>query len=216
MSVLQEIAENMQKGRARQVTTLVEQARGEGIEAKTILNEALLSAMMEIGRKFKNNEIFVPEVLVAARAMTAGIKVLEPDLAKEGNEPVGRVVLGTVQDDLHDIGKNLVALMMRGAGFEVVDLKVSNTPEQFVQAAEDAGADIIAMSALLTTTMPHMKETIELLKQKGIRDKYIVMVGGAPVNQAFADEIGADLYAPDAATAAETAKEAVLARKARG
>ena len=165
--------------------------------------------MMIVGTKFKNNEVFVPEVLVAARAMNAGLAVLEPKLVEVGNEPVGKAVIGTVQGDLHDIGKNLVVMMLKGAGFEIYDLGVDVAPSAFVDKAEEVGADIICMSALLTTTMPKMQDCVETLKERNLRDKYIVMVGGAPVNDSFAKQIGADYYTPDAATAAEVAKKAV-------
>lgn len=210
MSIITEMSEFLQKGRAKNVKALVEQAVLEGIDPKLILNEGLLSGMMTIGEKFKNNEVFVPEVLVAARAMNAGLMVLEPKLIEIGNEPVGKAVVGTVQGDLHDIGKNLVVMMLKGAGFEIHDLGVDVAPEKFIEKAEETEADVICMSALLTTTMPKMQDCIEKLKEKGLRDKYIVMIGGAPVNESFAKQIGADYYTPDAASAAETAKKAVL------
>lgn len=213
MSVIQEISELLQKGKAKNVKALVQQALEEGIDAKTILEEGLLDGMMIVGRKFKRNEVFVPEVLVAARAMNAGMAVLEPRLVEIGNEPVGRAVVGTVKGDLHDIGKNLVVMMLKGAGFEVYDLGVDVESERFVEKAEETGADIIGMSALLTTTMPNMRDTISLLEEKGLREKYIVMIGGAPVNESFAREIGADFYTADAASAAETAREAVLSKR---
>lgn len=209
MSVVQEISEYLQKGRAKNVKALVQQALDEGIDAKTILEEGLLSGMMVIGGKFKRNEVFVPEVLVAARAMNAGMTILEPKLVEIGNEPIGKAVVGTVKGDLHDIGKNLVVMMLKGAGLEVVDLGVDVEPETFIAKAEEIGADVIGMSALLTTTMPNMKGVVELLEEKGLREKYIVMIGGAPVNESFAQEVGADYYTPDAATAAEVAKKAV-------
>lgn len=212
MSIVQEISEFLQKGRAKNVKALVQQALDEGIDAKVILNEGLLDGMMIIGGKFKRNEVFVPEVLVAARAMNAGMAILEPKLIEIGNEPVGKAVVATVKGDLHDIGKNLVVMMLKGAGFEVIDLGVDVDPATFVDKAEEAGADVIGMSALLTTTMPNMKGVIDLLKEKGLRDKYIVMIGGAPVNDSFAEEIGADYYTPDAASAAEAAKKAVVER----
>ena len=168
---------------------------------------------MTVGARFKRNEVFVPEVLVAARAMNAGMAILEPRLVEIGNEPVGRAVIGTVKGDLHDIGKNLVAMMLKGAGFEVCDLGVDVEPEAYLAKAEEIGADIIGMSALLTTTMPGMKNLIDLLEEKGLRDKSIVMIGGAPVNESFAQEIGADYYTPDAASAAETARDAVMNRR---
>lgn len=214
MSIIQEISEFLQKGRAKNVKTLVQQALEEGVDAKEILNDGLLDGMMIIGGKFKRNEVFVPEVLVAARAMNAGMEVLAPKLVEMGNEPVGKAVIGTVKGDLHDIGKNLVVMMYKGAGFEVIDLGVDVEPETFVAKAEEAGADVIGMSALLTTTMPNMKGAIDLLNEKGIRDKYIVMIGGAPITESFAEEIGADYYTVDAATAAEVAKQAVLEKKA--
>lgn len=213
MSVIQEISELLQKGKAKNVRALVQQALEEGIDAKVILEEGLLGGMMIVGGKFKRNEVFVPEVLVAARAMNAGIAVLEPRLVEIGNQPVGRAVVGTVKGDLHDIGKNLVVMMLKGAGFEVYDLGVDVEPERFVEKAEETGADIIGMSALLTTTMPNMRDIIRLLEEKGIREKYIVMIGGAPVNESFAKEIGADFYTADAASAAEAAREAVLKRR---
>ncbi len=209
MSTISEISEYLQKGRSKNVKELVQQALDENEDPKAILNDGLLSGMMVIGEKFKNNEVFVPEVLVAARAMNAGLAILEPKLIEVGNEPVGKAIIGTVKGDLHDIGKNLVAMMLKGAGFEVIDIGVDVEPETFIEQAETAGADLICMSALLTTTMPNMEATIELLKEKGLRDKYIVMVGGAPVNEKFAEQIGADYYTPDAATCAEVAKQAV-------
>ncbi|MFI3213673.1 MAG: corrinoid protein [Eubacteriales bacterium] len=209
MSIIEEMSELLQKGRAKNVKALVEQALAENMDPKVILDEGLLSGMMIIGEKFKKNEVFVPEVLVAARAMNAGLAILEPKLVEVGNEPVGTAVIGTVKGDLHDIGKNLVAIMLKGAGFDVVDVGVDVDGETFIAKAEESGADLICMSALLTTTMPNMKGVIEELEAKGLRDKYIVMVGGAPVNQSFADQIGADYYTPDAASCGEKAKEAV-------
>lgn len=214
MSIVQEISELLQKGRAKNVKLLVQQALDEGVDAKVILNEGLLDGMTIIGGKFKRNEVFVPEVLVAARAMNAGMEILEPKLVEIGNEPVGKAVVGTVKGDLHDIGKNLVAMMYKGAGFEVIDLGVDVDAETFVAKAEENGADVIGMSALLTTTMPNMKSTVDLLNEKGIRDKYVVMVGGAPITDGFAEEIGADYYTADAASAAEVAKKAILEKKA--
>ncbi|MBS6195126.1 MAG: corrinoid protein [Clostridiales bacterium] len=213
MGLIQEISEFLQKGRAKNVKTLVQQALEEGMDPKVILNEGLLDGMSIIGGKFKNNEIFVPEVLVAARAMNAGLSILEPKLVEIGNEPVGRIVIGTVKGDLHDIGKNLVAMMMKGAGFDVIDLGVDVTPEAFIEKAEAENADIICMSALLTTTMTNMGELVTELKNRNLREKYTVMVGGAPVNESFAQQIGADFYTPDAATAAEVAKKTVTEKR---
>ena len=208
-----QICELLQKGRVKDVKRLVEEALEAGMDPKVILNEGLIEGMSIVGAKFKENEIFVPEVLVAARAMTAGLSVLEPKLVEVGNEPLGKAVIGTVKGDLHDIGKNLVAVMLKGAGFDVVDLGTDVAPEDYIAKAEEVGADIIAMSALLTTTMPEMREVIEVLEEKGLRDKYIVMVGGAPVTENYAEKIGADYFTPDAGSAAEAAKKAVLAKK---
>lgn len=212
-AIVNEISEFLQKGRAKNVKALVEQALAEGVNPKEILDDGLLAGMMIVGGKFKRNEVFVPEVLVAARAMTAGLGILEPKLVEVGNEPVGKAVIGTVKGDLHDIGKNLVAMMLKGAGFEVFDMGTDVDEEAFIGKAEEVGADVICMSALLTTTMPFMQTVVDSLKERGIRDKYIVMVGGAPVNDTFAEQVGADFYTPDAATAAETAKAAVEAKK---
>lgn len=214
MSLIQEISENLQRGKAKIVKQLVQQALDEGINAKEILEEGLLSGMMIIGEKFKNDEVFVPDVLVAARAMNNGIAILEPKLVELGNEPVGRAVIGTVKGDLHDIGKNLVAMMLKGAGFEIYDAGVDVDPQTFIDKAEEVSADLIVMSALLTTTMCNMQGVIDLMKEKDIRDKYIVMVGGAPVNETFAKNIGADYYTGDAATCAEVAKKAVAGKRA--
>lgn len=214
MAIIQEISEYLQKGRAKNVKALVQQALDEGMDPKAILNEGLLDGMTIIGGKFKRNEIFVPEVLVAARALNAGLNILEPKLVEIGNEPIGRAVVGTVKGDLHDIGKNLVVMMLKGAGFEICDMGVDVTPEAFIDKAEEIGADVICMSALLTTTITNMQEVITELKNRNLREKYIVMVGGAPVNESFAQQIGADYYTPDAATAAEVAKKAVQEKTA--
>lgn len=213
-AIIEEISEFLQKGRAKNVKKLVEEALEQGLDPKEILNEGLLDGMMIVGGKFKRNEVFVPEVLVAARAMTAGLTVLEPKLVEVGNEPIGKAVIGTVKGDLHDIGKNLVAMMMKGAGFEVIDMGTDVEPDAFIDKAEETGADIICMSALLTTTMPNMKNVVDALNERGLRDKYIVMVGGAPVNETFAEQIGADFYTADATSAAEAAKAAVENKKA--
>ena len=213
-AIIQEISEFLQKGRAKNVKTLVEQALEQGLDPKAILNEGLLDGMMIVGDKFKRNEVFVPEVLVAARAMTAGLNILEPKLVEIGNEPVGKAVIGTVKGDLHDIGKNLVVMMLKGAGFEIYDLGTDVDADTFIAKAEEVGADVIGMSALLTTTMPNMKSLVDTLNERGLREKYIVMVGGAPVNESFAEQIGADFYTADATSAAEAAKAAVLAKRA--
>lgn len=212
MAIVEEISEYLQKGRGKNVKNLVQQALDEGIDPKVILNDGLLAGMMVVGGKFKREEVFVPDVLVAARAMNMGITVLEPKLAAAGNEPVGKAVIGTVKGDLHDIGKNLVTMMMKGAGFEIYDLGVDVEASAFIDKAEEVGADIICMSALLTTTMPSMKEVIDLMEERGVRDKYTVMIGGAPVTDDFAKEIGADYYTADATSAAEVAREVVSTR----
>lgn len=214
MSYFEEISLMVQNGKAKKVKELVLNALEKNVPPTEILNEGLLAGMNVIGVKFKADEIFVPEVLVAARAMNAGMKVLEPLLAEAGNKPVGKVVMGTVKGDLHDIGKNLVIMMMKGAGLEVIDLGIDVPAENFVNKAEEVGADIIALSALLTSTMGNMKEILDILNERNLRDKYVVMVGGAPLNSNFAKEIGADYYSPDASSAAETAKKASLDRKA--
>ena len=205
MSILIEISEQLQKGKAKDVKALVEQAVAEGISAKNILEEGLLSGMGVIGAKFKNNEVFVPEVLVAARAMNMGAAVLKPLLAEAGVESNGKVCLGTVKGDLHDIGKNLVKMMMEGKGLEVIDIGIDVPADKFVQTAIDEGCDIIACSALLTTTMGEMQTIVDAAKAAGIREKVKIMVGGAPITQAFCEQIGADAYSPDAASAADVA-----------
>lgn len=214
VSVIQEIADSIQEGKAKKVKSLTLQALEEGYDPKTILNEGLLAGMIAVGEQFKRDEAFVPEVLVASRAMNTGLTLLEGRLT-EGDKDVflGRVVLGTVRGDWHDIGKHLVAIMLRSMGFEVVDIGYDAETEDFVDTAEEIGADIICMSALLTTTMPAMREVIEALKDKGVREKYIVMIGGAPVNRSFAKEIDADIYTSDAMTCAREARKAVLKKR---
>ena len=207
MDLIQEISEYLQKGRAKNVKQLVQQALDENMDPKAILNDGLLSGMMIIGGKFKNNEVFVPEVLVAARAMNVGLSVLEPKLIEVGNEPVGKAVIGTVQGDLHDIGKNLVASMLEGCGFEVINIGIDVSCDKFVEEVKKNKADILCMSALLTTTMTYMQDVINALEAAGIRNQVKVMIGGAPVSQGFADEIGADGYSDNANTAVAVAKE---------
>jgi 5-methyltetrahydrofolate--homocysteine methyltransferase len=175
--------------------------------SKEILNNGLLAAMDVVGRDFKSGELFIPEVLMCARAMHAGLDLLRPLLAESGAASLGKIILGTVTGDLHDIGKNLVSMMLQGAGFEIIDLGTDVKPEQFVAAVRDEGADLVGMSAMLTTTMPAMKSTITALEEAGIREKVKVIIGGAPVTNNFAQEIGADSYAPDAGSAVETARE---------
>ena len=206
MSILVEISENLQRGKAKVVKELVQTALDEGLNVKDIL-QSLLDGMGIIGEKFKNDEVYVPEVLVAARAMNMGAQILKPYLAESGVESLGRVCIGTVQGDLHDIGKNLVKMMMEGKGLEVIDLGVDVPPQTFVQAAIDNDCKIICCSALLTTTMGVMEEVVKAAESAGIRDKVKIMVGGAPITQDFCDKIGADAYTPDAASAADKAAE---------
>ncbi len=205
MSLLTEISEMLQRGKAAEVKSLVQNALDEGTDPRVILEEGLLHGMGVIGEKFKNNEVYVPEVLIAARAMNAGSEILKPHLAGAGVEASGTVILGTVKGDLHDIGKNLVRMMMEGKGLEVIDLGVDVPPEKFLEAALERNADIIACSALLTTTMTEMKNVIETVAGEGHRDRFRIMVGGAPVTESFCKSVGADLYAPDASSAADAA-----------
>lgn len=207
MELLNQISQNLQCGKAKVVKQLVQQAIDEGIPVQQILNEGLLDGMNVVGEKFKNNEVFVPEVLVAARAMNMGTQLLKPLMAQEGVEAIGKVCIGTVKGDLHDIGKNLVKMMMEGKGFEVVDLGTDVAPETFVQTAIDQNCQIICCSALLTTTMGTMGDVVKQADAAGIRDHVKIMVGGAPVTQAFCDQIGADKYTSDAASAADAAVE---------
>ena len=205
MALLNEISEKLQAGKAKDVVALVQQAIDEGIPAETILNEGLLSGMNVIGEKFKNNEIYVPEVLVAARAMSKGSALLKPLLQDEGAKASGKVCIGTIEGDLHDIGKNLVSMMMEGKGLEVVDLGTDVSPEKFIETAVNENCNIIACSALLTTTMNNMKEVVNKAEEAGVRDKVKIMIGGAPVTEEFCRQIGADAYTPDATSAAEAA-----------
>lgn len=207
MSLLQEISENLQKGKAKVVKELVQQAIDEGIPVEQILDEGLLSGMSIVGEKFKNNEVFVPEVLVAARAMNQGAQLLKPLMGEAGVKATGKVCLGTVKGDLHDIGKNLVRMMMEGKGLEVIDLGSDVAPETYVETAVKENCQIICCSALLTTTMGVMEDVVKAAEEAGIRDKVKIMVGGAPVTQAFCDKIGADAYTSDAASAADKAVE---------
>lgn len=202
---LNEISLQLQAGKAKIVKTLVQQAIDEGIPAQKILEEGLLAGMSVIGEKFKNNEVFVPEVLVAARAMNMGANLLKPLLAEDGVKATGKVCIGTVKGDLHDIGKNLVKMMMEGKGLEVVDLGTDVAPETFVQTAQKQGCQVICCSALLTTTMGEIKNILAYLEARNVRSKYKVMIGGAPVSQSYCDAIGADYYTPDAASAADVA-----------
>jgi 5-methyltetrahydrofolate--homocysteine methyltransferase len=201
MADLAAIAEALIRGDRDTVVKLVKQALKEDVGADAILNEGLVAGMDVVGRKFKNNEFYVPEVLIAARAMNAGMEIIQPILVRTGAKPVATVVIGTVKGDLHDIGKNLVGMMLKGGGFKVVDAGIDVSPERFVQLAQEAGAEIIGLSALLTTTMTQMPRVIEAVKEAGLAAK--VMIGGAPITQDYADEIGADGYAPDAASAVD-------------
>ena len=206
MSICVEICEQLQRGKAKVVSALVTQALEEGVAAETILNEGMITGMNIVGEKFKKNEVFVPEVLVAARAMNAGLKILKPALQSAGVEAVGKAVICTVKGDMHDIGKNLVKMMIEGQGIECIDLGVDVDPEKIVEAVKENGAQLVCLSALLTTTMNGQKDVVDALKAAGIRDQVKVMVGGAPVTQQFADEIGADCYTLDAASAAQAAR----------
>ena len=207
MEILNQIAELLEKGEDKSVHDLTEQALKNGIPATQILNQALIAGMDVIGEKFRAHEIFLPDVLLAARAMQAGMELLKPLLTLAEQSGLGKVVIGTVKGDLHDIGKNLVGIMLKGAGFEVIDLGKDVSPEKFVETAITEKAGIIGMSALLTTTMPVMNNVVELLKQKKLKDQIKVIVGGAPASEEFAAEIGADAYAFDAASAVERVKQ---------
>ena len=207
MAILEDIAKSVEDGRAKVTEELVLKALGEGIPAKEILEKGLMEGMNVIGVLFRENEVYVPEVVVAARAMNKGAALLKPYLASEGVQASGKVCLGTVKGDLHDIGKNLVKMMMEGKGLEVIDLGTDVDPETFVRTAIEEHCQIIACSALLTTTMGVMKEVVEAAEAAGIRDQVKIMIGGAPVMQVFCDQIGADAYTPDAASAADKAAE---------
>ncbi|MBI4678317.1 MAG: corrinoid protein [Elusimicrobia bacterium] len=204
--IYDDIARRLQEGDEDQVPRLVSQALAHGLAPEEVLEKGLIAGMNAVGVKFREREVFLPDVLLAAKAMHAGISVLKPKLAQEGLPARGKVVIGTVQGDLHDIGKNLVAIMLKGAGFEVVDLGKDVPPERFAEAAEKEGAAFVGLSALLTTTMPVMAKVVEALRSRGLGGKVKVMVGGAPVTQDYAREIGADLYAFDAASAVERAQ----------
>ncbi|MDR1204233.1 MAG: corrinoid protein [Peptococcaceae bacterium] len=203
--VLNEISENLQRGKAKVVVELVQKALDEGLSPGTILEEGLLAGMNIIGGKFKANEVFVPEVLVAARAMNKGTETLKPALAAAGVKAKGTAVIGTVKGDLHDIGKNLVKMMLEGKGIEMVDVGVDVPAEKFLEAAREHNATLVCCSALLTTTMGEIKPVIDLIKSSDIADKVKIMIGGAPITQSFCEQVGADSYAPDAASAAESA-----------
>ena len=205
MSYCEQISELVQKGKAKDVKELVANALAEGTAPKDILDNGLLAGMSIIGEKFKRDEVFVPEVLVAARAMNAGVEILKPVMVDAASESAGKAVIGTVKGDLHDIGKNLVKIMLEGKGLEIVDLGVDVPPEKFIDAAIEENADVVCCSALLTTTMSVMKDIVALANERGVRDKIKIMVGGAPVTQSFCEKIGADAYTPDAASASDVA-----------
>jgi 5-methyltetrahydrofolate--homocysteine methyltransferase len=210
--LVEQMHDDLYDGLAEEIAEGTQILLERGWEATRVLEEALVAGMTIVGVDFRDGILFVPEVLMAANAMKAGMAILKPILADTGAKPVGKMVIGTVKGDIHDIGKNLVGMMMEGAGFEVMDLGINVDAEKFLAALEEHRPDILGMSALLTTTMPYMKVVIDTLKERGIRDDYIVMVGGAPLNDEFGRAIGADAYCRDAATAVETAKE--LVRKA--
>lgn len=206
MAILEDLAAEVIKGDAGVVKNLTEEALSQNISAEEVLNSGLVAGMNVIGERFKSNEIFIPEVLVAARAMKAGMQIIRPLLAEANVEPLGKVIIGTVGGDLHDIGKNIVAMLLEGAGFEVLDLGADVTKEKFLEFAEKEKPDVLGMSALLTTTMVFMKDMVQSLEESGLKDKIKVIVGGAPITQSYADEIRADGYAPDAASAVDLVK----------
>ena len=210
MSVIDNISEALQKGKAKDVAALIEEALNSGVSAQEILDKGLLHGMSLIGIKFKNNEVFVPEVLIAARALNKGTEVLKPKLIEAGVKPIGKVIICTVKGDLHDIGKNLVRMMLEGTGFEVIDLGVDIAEDKIIDAVKEHEPQIVCLSALLTTTMNQQAVVIDALKTAGLRDKVKVMVGGAPVTQSYCDSINADAYSQDAASAAMLAKTFVL------
>lgn len=207
MADLNELADAVIKGDQNTAMDITKSALADGTAAKSILNEGLIAGMDIVGKRFKNNEVYIPEVLISARAMKMAMQILEPELVKAGVQPVGKLLIGTVKGDLHDIGKNLVAMMLKGAGFDVIDLGVDVTPEKFVEQVKAANVHLVGMSALLTTTMPGMESTVKALKDSGVPVK--IMIGGAPVTQEYAEKIGADGYAADAASAVDTAKSLV-------
>ncbi|HXJ64518.1 MAG TPA: B12-binding domain-containing protein [Actinomycetota bacterium] len=212
--LVRQMHDDLYDGLAEEIAEGTQILLDRGWAADKVLNEALVEGMRIVGIDFRDGILFVPEVLLAANAMKAGMELLRPLLAETGVQRIGKVVIGTVKGDIHDIGKNLVAMMLEGAGFEVIDLGINNPVESYLGALEEHKPDILGMSALLTTTMPYMKVVIEELEKQGIRDDYIVLVGGAPLNEDFGKAIGADAYCRDAAVAAETASALVLARRA--
>jgi len=209
VAVLEILKESVIEGNEKKVVEYTEKAIDEGMDLEKILNEGFIPGMEIVGKKFQANEIYVPEMLISAKAMKAGMKILEPLLTKAGVKRVGKVVIGTVKGDLHDIGKNLVAMMLEGAGFEVVDAGVDVSAQKFADLIKETKANILGLSALLTTTMTEIKNVIDTFKEKGLRDEVKIIVGGAPVSAEYAAEIGADGYSPDAASAAALAKKLV-------
>lgn len=207
MSTLVTISEAVIEGKSEAAEQAVKDALSHNIPAERILNEGLVAGMTVVGQRFKNNECFLPEVLVSAKAMTIGLELLKPKLAESNVKPLGKVVIGTIQGDLHDIGKNIVAMLLQGAGFEVVDLGADVPVDRFIESAKNERADVVGMSALLITTMINMKAVVDGLKEAGIKDRVKVIIGGAPVTQDYADEIEADGYAPDAASGVDVAKQ---------
>jgi 5-methyltetrahydrofolate--homocysteine methyltransferase len=207
MTIFEKIADGVQIGDSEAVEALVNEALSQDLPAERIMGDGLVEGMNIVSEKFKNNECFIPEVLVSAKAMTIGLGILKPLLAEKNVKPLGRAVIGTIQGDLHDIGKNIVGMLLQGAGFEIIDLGADVRADRFVDSAKNENADIVGMSALLTTTMINMKTVIEGLKDAGIRESVKVIIGGAPVTQAYADQIGADGYASDAATGVDVAKK---------
>jgi len=207
MELLEKLKECLQKGDSGQVSKLTQQAVDEGVEVKVVLDDGLIAGMNIVGLKFKEHRIFLPDVLLAAKAMYAGMEILKPLMIKEGIPAIGKVVIGTVHGDLHDIGKNLVGIMLRGAGFEVIDLGRDVPAEKFVETAAESGAKVIGMSALLTTTMPVMKKVIELARESGLYDRVKIIVGGAPLSNEYAEQIGAHAYCYDGVNAVDRVKE---------
>jgi len=216
MSILDEMNTSVIEGDRDKVEELTRQALEQGIEVKAILNEGMIAAMDVVGQRFESGEMFIPEMIVAGEAMTRGLNILRPLFKESGIKPQGTVVIGTVQGDVHAIGKSLASMMMEGAGFKIIDLGVNVSPEQFVNSARKEGAQLVGMSALLTTTMPLMKATIDALKEAGLLDKVKTLIGGAPITQEYADKIGADGYGPDAATGVKKVKELVQVLAASG
>jgi len=209
MQDLKALSDAILTGDAKTARDITEKALAAGVDPLVLVNEHMIPAMAEVGRRYECNEYFVPELLISARAMKSSLELIRPLLVASGREPAGRVAIGTVKGDLHDIGKNLVAAMLEGGGFEVIDLGVNVAPEQFVNAVREKNAQIVAMSALLTTTMPSMKTTIEALQAAGVRNKVKVLIGGAPITQRYADEIGADGYSENAPGAVTLARRAL-------